>query len=78
MLRRVVEGGVRWSGGLDCWVGGERVAKGVPDVFLTGRVEKKDDVKLEKEKEKEVKGEEGVGATPSEGTPAVATPTNAS
>ena len=47
----------------------------MPDVFVTGRVEKKEqDVK----KEKDVKGEESAGVTPSEGTPVVATPTTAS
>jgi vacuolar protein sorting-associated protein 72 len=61
-LQRVSAGGCRWGGqGWDCWMGilGEgvmgRVARGVPECFVTGKV-----VRKEKEK-KEVKKEDGVG-----------------
>ncbi|KAI4724899.1 YL1-domain-containing protein [Aureobasidium sp. EXF-10728] len=58
-IQRVSAGGCRWGGtGWDAWMGilGEgvmgRVARGVPECFVTGVVKKK-------EKEKEVKSEEG-------------------
>ncbi|CAD0110100.1 unnamed protein product [Aureobasidium uvarum] len=58
-IQRVSAGGCRWGGaGWDAWMGilGEgvmgRVARGVPECFVTGVVKRK-------EKEKEVKSEEG-------------------
>jgi vacuolar protein sorting-associated protein 72 len=60
-LQRVSAGGCRWGGqGWDCWMGilGEgvmgRVARGVPECFVTGRV-----VKKIEGKEKVEKGEKG-------------------
>ncbi|THX75248.1 YL1-domain-containing protein [Aureobasidium pullulans] len=75
-LQRVSAGGCRWGGqGWDCWMGilGEgvmgRVARGVPECFVTGRVVRKEVVK-----EKEVKSEEGG----KEGVAPVAAPVGAS
>jgi vacuolar protein sorting-associated protein 72 len=59
-LQRVSAGGCRWGGqGWDCWMGilGEgvmgRVARGVPECFVTGRV-------VRKVEKAEVKSEVGV------------------
>ncbi|KAI5207123.1 YL1-domain-containing protein [Aureobasidium subglaciale] len=70
-LQRVAAGGCRWGGqGWDCWMGivGEgvmgRVARGVPECFVSGRVVRKEVLKKEEEdKEKKdgtVKTEGGV------------------
>lgn len=66
-LQRVSAGGCRWGGtGWDCWMGilGQgvmgRVARGVPECFVTGRV-------VRKVEAKEVKKEDGVVTV---GTPA--------
>lgn len=66
-LQRVSAGGCRWGGqGWDCWMGilGEgvmgRVARGVPECFVTGKVVRKTEAK----EKKEVKKEDGVGVGP--------------
>ncbi|KAK6008774.1 hypothetical protein QM012_000677 [Aureobasidium pullulans] len=90
-LQRVSAGGCRWGGqGWDCWMGivGQgvmgRVARGVPECFITGKVPVK--------KEEKVKTEDGAkeGVTPVAATtapapasvsappPAASTPANAS
>jgi vacuolar protein sorting-associated protein 72 len=68
-LQRVSAGGCRWGGqGWDCWMGilGEgvmgRVARGVPECFVTGKVVRKE--------KKEVKKEDGVGPMATVGAPA--------
>ncbi|KAI4834387.1 YL1-domain-containing protein [Aureobasidium sp. EXF-8845] len=69
-LQRVHAGGCRWGGqGWDCWMGilGEgvmgRVARGVPECFVTGKVVRKVEDK-EKKGEGEVKKEDGVIVAP--------------
>ncbi|KAI5200006.1 YL1-domain-containing protein [Aureobasidium subglaciale] len=61
-LQRVAAGGCRWGGqGWDCWMGivGEgvmgRVARGVPECFVSGKV-----VRMEVLKKEDVKVEDGV------------------
>jgi vacuolar protein sorting-associated protein 72 len=69
-LQRVHAGGCRWGGqGWDCWMGilGEgvmgRVARGVPECFVTGKVVRKIEEK-EKKGDGEVKKEDGVVVAP--------------
>lgn len=70
-LQRVHAGGCRWGGqGWDCWMGilGEgvmgRVARGVPECFVTGRVVRKVEDKEKKKGDGEVKKEDGVAVAP--------------
>jgi vacuolar protein sorting-associated protein 72 len=70
-LQRVHAGGCRWGGqGWDCWMGilGEgvmgRVARGVPECFVTGRVVRKVEDKEKKKGDGEVKKEDGVDVAP--------------